>query len=78
MGGVGGRCKKGLPAQVGSQGKHRNTQVRAVVGDGSGGEHLDETAATGLHDWPTANSLKCVIAAWCLPCDFIESSGLLV
>lgn len=40
MGGVGGRCKKGLPAQVGSQGKHRNTQVRAVVGGGLGGEHL--------------------------------------
>lgn len=40
MGGVGGRCKKGLPAQVGSQGKHRNTQVRAVVGGGMGGKHL--------------------------------------
>lgn len=38
MGGVGGRCKKGLPAQVGSQGKHRNTQVSAVVGGGSGGQ----------------------------------------
>lgn len=34
MGGVGGRCKNGLPAQVGSQGKHRNTQVSAVVGAG--------------------------------------------
>lgn len=49
MGGVGGRCKKGLPAQVGSQGKHRNTQVRAVVGGGMGGEHL----GAGRREEPT-------------------------